>query len=81
VNNFLKKPLDFVLKMEYIISMRTTKKDFEFTAALINAALNGVAPEHLATMAATKFTEDNPRFDADRFKRACGLTWQQIDCE
>jgi len=77
----MKKPLDFMLKMGYIISMRTTKKDFEFTAALINAALNGVAPEHLATMAAAKFTEDNPRFDADRFKRACGLTWQQIDCE
>ena len=56
-----------------------TKKDFEFTAALINAALNGVAPEHLATIAAAKFTEDNPRFDVDRFKRACGLTWSQIE--
>jgi hypothetical protein len=53
--------------------MKATKKDFEFTAALINAALNGVAPEHLATMAAAKFAEDNPRFDVDRFKRACGL--------
>ena len=58
-----------------------TEKDFEFTAALINAALNGVAPEHLATMAAAKFTMDNPRFDVDRFKRACGLTWSQIDVE
>jgi hypothetical protein len=59
--------------------MKATKKDFEFTAALINAALNGVAPEHLATMAAAKFAEGNPRFDADRFKRACGLPWSAID--
>ena len=59
--------------------MKATKKDFEFTAALINAAVNGVAPEHLATMAAAKFAEDNPRFDADRFKRACGLPWSAID--
>ena len=59
--------------------MKATKKDFEFTAALINAALNGVAPEHLATMAAAKFAEGNPRFDADRFKRACGLTWGEIE--
>ena len=59
--------------------MKATKKDFEFTAALINAAVNGVAPEHLATMAAAKFAKDNPRFDADRFKRACGLTWSEID--
>ena len=58
-----------------------TKRHFEFTAALINAAAKGVAPEHLATMAAAEFAKDNPRFDADRFKRACGLTWQQIDVE
>jgi hypothetical protein len=56
-----------------------TKKHFEFTAALINAAAKGVGPEALATMAAAKFTEDNPRFDADRFKRACGLPWSAID--
>jgi len=59
--------------------MKNTKANFEFTAALINAARNGVAAENLATMAAAHFAEDNPRFDADRFKRACGLTWQQIE--
>jgi len=52
--------------------MKATKKDFEFTAALINAAHNGVAPAHLATMAAAKFAEDNPRFDEDKFLEACG---------
>jgi len=56
-----------------------TKRHFELTAALINAATKGVAPERLATMAAAEFAKDNPRFDADRFKRACGLTWSQID--
>jgi hypothetical protein len=30
-------------------------------------------------MAAAKFAEGNPRFDADRFKRACGLPWSAID--
>ena len=52
--------------------MKATKKDFECTAALINAAVNGVAPEHLATMAAAKFAKDNPRFDKDKFLEACG---------
>ena len=61
--------------------MKATKRNFEFTAALISAARNGVAAENLATMAAAAFAKDNPRFDADRFKRACGLTWQQIDVE
>ena len=58
-----------------------TKKHMEFVAALINASANGVAPEHLATMAAAKFAKENPRFDVDRFKRACGLTWSQIDSD
>jgi hypothetical protein len=59
--------------------MKATKKDFEFTAALIGAAAKGVSPEALASMAADKFAEGNPRFDVDRFKRACGLTWSEID--
>ena len=59
--------------------MKATKKDFEFTAALINAARNGVPADALATLAAAKFAEGNPRFDADRFKRACGLTWGEIE--
>jgi len=70
--NFFKKPLDKTPFVWYIITMKATKKDFEFTAALINAAVNGVAPEHLATMAAAKFAKDNPRFDKDKFLEACG---------
>ena len=57
----------------------TSKKDFEFTAALLAAAIGGTPPLNLVQLAAAKFTKDNPRFDADRFKRACGLTWRQID--
>ena len=59
--------------------MKATKKDFEFVAALISAANNGTPAPVLATLAAAKFAEDNPRFDADRFKRACGLTWGEIE--
>ena len=51
--------------------MKNTKANFEFTAALINAAANGVAPKHLATLAAAKFAKDNPRFDKERFMAAC----------
>ena len=49
-----------------------TKQHFEFVASLINAANNGVAPAHLATLAAAKFTKDNPRFDEGKFFAACG---------
>ena len=49
-----------------------TKQHFEFTAALINAAANGVAPQHLATLAAAFFADANPRFDEARFLAACG---------
>ena len=59
--------------------MKATKRNFEFTAALINAARNGTPASVLATLAAAQFAKDNPRFDADRFKRACGLTWGEIE--
>ena len=59
--------------------MTATKEHFEFTAALISAARNGVPADALATLAAAKFAKDNPRFDSDRFKRACGLTWGEIE--
>ncbi len=49
-----------------------TKQHFEFVASLINAANNGVAPAHLATLAAAKFAKDNPRFDEGKFLAACG---------
>ncbi len=50
-----------------------TKQHFEFVASLINSANNGVAPQHLAILAAAKFEKDNPRFDKGRFYNACGL--------
>ena len=45
----------------------------ELVASLINAANNGVAPQHLATLAAAMFTQENPRFDKKRFFDACGV--------
>lgn len=50
-----------------------TKKHFEFVASLIDAMNKGVAPQHLAILAAAKFTKDNPRFDKAKFYSACGL--------
>ena len=58
--------------MWYIILMKATKKDFEFTAALLAAAIGGTPPLNLVTLAAAKFKMDNPRFDEERFKEACG---------
>ena len=52
--------------------MKATKKDFEFVAALINAANNGTPASVLAILAVAKFEENNPRFDAERFLAACG---------
>ena len=52
----------------------------EFVASLINAANNGVAPQHLATLAAAFFADANPRFDEARFLAACGtITREEID--
>ncbi len=64
--------LDFGAFMGYIIVMKATKKDFEFVAALINAANNGTPASVLAMLAVAKFEQDNPRFDAERFLIACG---------
>ena len=58
--------------MWYIIVMKATKKDFEFTAALLAAAIGGTPPLSLVQLAADKFKMDNPRFDEERFKEACG---------
>jgi hypothetical protein len=52
--------------------MKATKKDFEFTASLLNAALKGTPPLNLVQLASSKFKADNPRFDEERFKEACG---------
>lgn len=59
--------------------MTATKEHFEFTAALINAAANGVNPSHLATLAAAKFAKDNPRFNKDRFMAACDTSMTARD--
>ena len=50
-----------------------TKKDFEFIASLIDAANNGVQPQHLATLASAYCAKQNPRFDEDKFLAACGV--------
>ena len=55
------------------------KKHFEFVASLIKFANNGTPASVLAAVAADRFTKETPSFDADRFKRACGLTWTQIE--
>ena len=60
--------------------MKATKEHFEFTAALINAANNGTPAPVLATLAATHFAKGNPRFDADRFKAACGVDTDGVAC-
>tara|TARA_R110000737_G_C14462479_1_gene465221 strand:+ start:555 stop:746 length:192 start_codon:yes stop_codon:yes gene_type:complete len=49
-----------------------TKQHFEFVASLIHAANQGTPPFALATIAAAKFAEDNPRFNTERFLAACG---------
>ena len=58
--------------MGYIIVMKATKATFEFTAALLAAAIGGTPPLNLVQLACAKFKKDNPRFDEERFKEACG---------
>ena len=52
--------------------MTATKQHFEFTAALLAAAVGGTPPISLVLLACDKFKADNPRFDEERFKEACG---------
>ena len=49
-----------------------TKKHFEFIASLIKASNDGVPAFGLQEIACGYFMNDNPRFDADRFRDACG---------
>ena len=60
--------------------MKATKEHIEFTAALINAAQNGTPAFALAILASAKFAEDNPDFNADRFKEACGVDTDGVAC-
>ena len=50
-----------------------TKQNFEFTAALIHAFKNGASAYSLALIANAKFEKENPRFDSERFLKACGV--------
>ena len=49
-----------------------TKQHFEFVASLINDANTGVPAFGLQEIACGYFKQDSPRFDADRFRDACG---------
>tara|TARA_Y100000114_G_scaffold155687_1_gene180502 strand:+ start:822 stop:1058 length:237 start_codon:yes stop_codon:yes gene_type:complete len=60
--------------------MKATKEHFEFTAALINAAQKGTPAFALAILASDRFAKDNPNFDADRFKEACGVDTDGVAC-
>ena len=60
--------------------MKATKEHIEFTAALINAAQNGTPAFALAILASAKFAEDNPDFNAYRFKEACGVDTDGVAC-
>ena len=60
--------------------MKATKEHIEFTGALINAAQNGTPAFALAILASAKFAKDNPSFDADRFKEACGVDTDGVAC-
>ena len=66
--------------MLHLTKMKATKEHFEFTAALINAASNGTPAFALAILASAKFAKDNPNFDADRFKAACGVDTDGVAC-
>ena len=50
-----------------------TKKHFEFIAALIHSAKRGASAYSLALIADAKFKSDNPRFDSEKFLKACGV--------
>lgn len=52
-----------------------TRKDFEAIAAIIAevSATGGAGPEWLAERFAEVAKATNPRFDRDRFFRACGV--------
>ena len=63
-----------------LTKLKATKDPLEFTAALLTAANNGTPAFALAILASAKFAEDNPDFDADRFKAACGVDTDGVAC-
>ena len=54
-----------------------TKKHFiafaKYIAALTRGAYSRGEIEHLAAMVVTVATQDNPKFDSEKFRKACGL--------
>lgn len=53
---------------------RVTKKHFEAFARVIAASDNDLVAKTFAALVIVRVaSEDNPRFDRDRFMKACGL--------
>lgn len=53
-----------------------TRKDFELIAATVRDELmghNAVEPEMVAVKLADMLMDENPRFDYERFLKACGM--------
>jgi len=55
-----------------------TRKHFTAMAKILSTLQDYKHRRHLAVMNAENFAKDNPRFDKNRFFRACGLP-QDID--
>ena len=49
----------------------TTKKDFIFTAKTVAAMLNREDAKKAAEVFCKVYSEQNPRFDKERFLKAC----------
>jgi len=64
--------------------MAVTRRDFEQIAQIIKLASDlkfsdsNKAIEAIANQLAAKFKSDNPRFDRERFLRACGLGQAEV---
>jgi hypothetical protein len=55
--------------------MSMSKKDYEAVARILSdsRAISDAALPYLAEKFADWFADDNPRFDRERFLKACGL--------
>lgn len=52
-----------------------TKKDYILIAEAVKAAcLDAVSRKSVVAKLGLKFAEDNPRFNYDTFRRACGVS-------
>ena len=57
-----------------------TRKHFEKTASLIKSftAINEDQRYHMAIEFSNMYAEENPRFDAERFIKACGIGISEV---